>query len=154
VDLVRSHTLDTCVDIGIGSGQFVDACSDCYGYDVSPQAEEWLERRGRWFDPYDRRFPVATFWDSLEHIPDPEPILSNVARWAFVAMPIYRDVQHVVQSKHFRPGEHCWYFTRDGLIGFMAEYGFECVLHDTRESLLGREDIHSFAFKRVTKWTR
>lgn len=138
------------IDVGIGAGQFIESCeAECYGYDINPVAIEYLDRLGIFRDPYEQEFYAATFWDSLEHIPDVHGILAKVTDWVFVSLPIFRDDQHAIRSKHFRPDEHCWYWTREGFLAWMAEHGFICREHNTMESLAGREDIHSFAFRRV-----
>jgi len=31
------------------------------------------------------------------------------------ALPIFEGLQDVLRSKHFKPGEHVWYFTEPGL---------------------------------------
>lgn len=141
------------VDVGIGCGAFVDALRphrETYGYDVNPAGVEWLEARGLLVDPFETVVDAVTFWDVIEHIPDVHRLLENVQQWVFASLPIFTGPDHVLRSKHFRKDEHCWYWTRDGFIGWMAEHGFECVEHGTPESIAGREDIHSFALRRVT----
>jgi len=71
-----------------------------------------------------------------------------VRKWLFVSLPIFRDAEHVLRSKHFRPQEHVWYFSRDGLIYAMKQCGFDLVSESNVETELGREDIGTFAFKR------
>ena len=139
------------VDIGIGAGNFVDAM-ECDGFDVCIEAVEWLKARKSYVNPYqwtDDSVPVLTFWDSLEHIRNPEPLITKASEWVFVSMPIYDNEAHCRASKHFKPGEHVWYFTRRGLITWMEGLGFESVEINAAESDLGREGIESFAFKRV-----
>lgn len=150
VRLVRQWApLRSVCDVGIGCGQFVEALDGACGYDVNPVGVEWLVNQGRWLDPRHNPVDVLTFWDVLEHIPDPAPMLANAREWVFVSLPIVPgDGPPNVTWKHYRPDEHCWYFTRDGLIGFMRAHGFACVEHNTMESLLGREDSHTFVFRR------
>lgn len=144
-------------DIGIGGGGFVKA-SGGYGYDVSESAKKWLIENNRWRNPGDYELrgdhkydtSAMSFWDSLEHIEHPELMLSLISRYAFISMPIYKDKQHCLNSKHYKPGEHIWYFTRNGLINFMRYNGFKLGNHSLIESHLGREDIESFAFERVS----
>lgn len=138
-------------DIGIGCGAFVEARGgQTYGYDVNPQAVQWLVERKRWINPTRVLVSAATFWDSLEHLRGPDAILQNVTDWAIISMPVFRDRDHCLSSKHFRPDEHVWYFTLDGLDRFMGGRGFRQVHHDTTESDLGREDIHSIVYWRVS----
>lgn len=136
------------IDVGIGCGQFVESYHGARGFDVNPAGIAWLRERGLFADPLAERFDVATFWDSLEHIADPAPILANVRRFVFVALPIFDDLAHVLRSKHYRPDEHCWYFTAPGFVAFMAAHGFECLERNADETRIGREDIQSFAFER------
>lgn len=135
------------VDVGIGGGRFVREAG-CYGFDINPSAINWLADRGRYLNPNITPVESVTFWDSLEHIHEPDKILKNVRKFAFVSMPIYRNAEHIMQSKHFKKDEHCWYFTRDGLKTFMDWQGFECIAENKMEQPI-REDIESFCFKKV-----
>lgn len=148
VDLVWRHWQGPVVDVGIGCGQFVEAHPAAVGFDVNPAGVAWLAKRGLYHDPRRHRYEAATFWDSLEHIANPAEILDNVDEFVFVALPIFADLAHVLRSKHFRPDEHAWYFTATGFVAFMHEHGFECLERNEVETTLGREDVHSFAFRR------
>jgi len=163
VNFVDQHYQGMLVDVGIGSGAFIEQregskdwdYSNChlnpvtYGYDVNPAGIKWLEDNERSWDVYrDPPVDAMTLWDVLEHIPDYRPLLANVRQWLFVSLPIFNDAYHVLRSKHFRPTEHCWYFTRDGLLYAMNLCGFGLVAESDFETALGREDIGTFAFKR------
>lgn len=99
-------------------------------------------------DPYKVACRAVTLWDVLEHIPDYPALLANVREWLFLSLPIFRDAEHVLRSKHFRPDEHCWYWTRDGLVHAMKQCGFALKSESRIETELGREDIGTFAFRR------
>lgn len=142
----NANPLET-VDIGIGGGRFVTDFG-CYGYDINPNALRWLSERGKWWNPQTLKVDAATFWDSLEHIHDPSKILDNVRKFVFISMPIYKDCEHILRSKHFKKDEHCWYFTRQGLETFMGWHGFKCIARNTMEQPI-REDIESFCFERI-----
>lgn len=149
IKLVDAYWTGNLVDVGIGGGRFVSTRSvDTKGFDINPDAIRWLRANGKWFDPYECRIPAVSFWDSLEHIHDPAPILNNVTSLVFISTPIYTDPDHVLRSKHFRPTEHCWYFTKPGLIKFMGVYGFRMLEHNIMEQACGREDIGTFVFAR------
>lgn len=165
IDMVERHIKtyrdSTLIDIGIGCGDFIERARmtwhgtmlnqmQVFGYDVSRPACEWLTDRGLYRDPYHQSFEIATFWDSLEHILDAERLLANVTARVFAVLPIVPgDGPPPRGWKHVRPGEHYWYFTRDGFIAWMRERGFVCLEHNTNETLAGREDISGFAFRRV-----
>lgn len=149
LDLVLKYCAasDT-VDIGIGGGRYVQE-SGGKGFDVCDDAVEWLLQNNRYYDPYHTQVKAVTCWDSLEHIPDPALLLKQVKEWLFVSLPICESREEWAASKHFKPGEHVHYFTRDGFLRWCAEQGLECVEMNRVESDLGREGIMSFAFKRV-----
>jgi len=148
LDLVQQYHNGSIVDIGIGGGKFVTSHPDARGYDINPEAVAWLQWTDKWTDPYSSIVEAATFWDSLEHIHDPGPLLRNVRRYCFVSLPIFRDCNHILRSKHFRKDEHCWYFTRRGIGIFMRSFGFEQIDECSMEQAVGREDIESFVFER------
>lgn len=151
VDFVAHHYQGPLIDIGIGSGAFVEQRAGThrtFGYDVNPAGIGWLRDRRLFADPYDAPFDAATMWDVLEHLPEYPRLLAHVRQWLFLSLPIFRGPEHVLASKHFKPLEHCWYFTTTGLIFAMAQCGFALVSESAFETELGREDIGSFAFRR------
>ena len=123
------------------------AHGDCFGTDVNPRAIRWLEDQGLLWDG--REVHAVTCWDSLEHLPDPSHILNRVTGWVFLSLPVFRDEEHVRESKHFRPTEHYWYFTEDGLVRWMRRQGWRLQDRSDFETVLGREDIGTFAFVRM-----
>lgn len=137
------------VDIGIGGGRFVTE-SGGYGYDISREAERWLQSIDRYVDPYVAPVDAVTCWDSLEHIPEPEKLLANVRDWLFVSLPLCDTAEQWVESKHFKPGEHLFYWSLQGFVAWSASQGLECIEINHAETELGREGITSFAFKRVS----
>lgn len=147
IAMVERHYSGELIDIGIGGGIFVDFM-DCKGYDVNPKAVEWLESNNAYADPY-QGCEAITCWDSLEHIAEPEKLVESVAQWVFVSMPIYDSVEHCLESPHYKPGEHLWYWTHQGLIDWFGTLGFELIEENDIESQLGRREIYSYAFKRV-----
>lgn len=159
IDFVARHVgfgVEVC-DVGIGAGVFIKkrerAGGPTFGVDVNPVAIDWLKERGLWAGDQLSRFSVFTFWDVLEHLPDPAVYLDHVpvAGWVFASTPIYPDLGRVRESKHYKPGEHLLYFTEAGFVGWMAHYGFELRERATFESDAGRDSIGSFAFERVRR---
>lgn len=146
-NLANKYEWTTLLDIGIGSGVFIRDLENAYGYDINPTAVEYLKSINKYMEP--GPVDMMTFWDSLEHIHQPESLLNNASRYIIVSTPIYDNLEHVYSSKHFRPDEHCWYFTIHGMLSFMECYNFKCVEYNRIESDLGREDIGTFVFERV-----
>lgn len=140
-------------DVGIGNGDYT-LRSGGYGYDINHYAIQWLRSRGRYADPTVIGSSVLTFWDSLEHIDNLDPLLKqnkpNTVNWqsVFVSCPIHKDLDTLLASKHLRPSEHIWHFTEAGLKHFFDYYKYQHLATTNVEQLIGREDILSFAFER------
>lgn len=155
VEFVRDNWMGRdLVDVGIGSGAFLQRWIETgrkgRGYDVNPFGEEWLRKHNAWVDPYQEQVDAITLWDVFEHLPDPRPLLANVREMVFMALPIFKGPQHVLVSKHYRKDEHYWYFTAEGLERLMRDLGWALVAESNAETRIGREDIMSFAFQRIT----
>lgn len=149
IAMVRRHYAGPLLDVGIGSGHFVENRPNTWGYDVNPAGVQWLSEQGAFLDLYVGDVPAATFWDSLEHIPDPAYAVQQVREWVFVALPVFDGAEHCLNSKHFRKTEHRWYWTPDGFSRWMTLQGFREVERNYVESEIGREGIASYAFRRV-----
>lgn len=150
VGLVAKYTPNAVLDVGIGGGRFVaSAPFGSKGYDINPDAVRWLQHEGIWGDLYAASWPVATFWDALEHIPTPEKALARCSDLVFVSLPVFTSRANCAESKHFKPGEHIWYFTETGFVAYMFDNGFRELERNTIESDLGREGITTFVFQRV-----
>lgn len=148
IEFVNKHHEGDLLDIGIGSGHFVESRPNTYGFDINPKGIAWLMERGIFRDPEGHAFQAYSFFDSFEHIKDPSPILDSMKSGTrlFISIPIFKDQEHVLRSKHFRPDEHYWYFTAIGFIQYMLKHRFTLLDVDDFETRLGREDIISFAF--------
>lgn len=132
-------------DVGIGNGHFVETYP-CYGFDINEQAVAWLRDRDRFMDPYVQVPDALTFWDAIEHIDDPSPLLELNIKPLFISLPICRTPKDWLQSKHFKPNEHIWYFTEGGIQNFMAFYGYTLKAKSDGETQIGREDIMTYYF--------
>lgn len=151
--VMRVMTGGELVDVGIGCGAFIEAMQAIshtiavYGSDVNPAGCEWLRARGiLWPEGFDST--GLSMWDVLEHIPDFGPVLRRARKYVFLSVPLFTDREHALRSKHFRPQEHCWYFTEDGIEYAMARHGFRMAEAHTFEVAAGREDVMSFSFIR------
>lgn len=149
VDLVQRHIGNApLLDFGVGNGAFIKARGGrTYGFDVNPAARRWLRVWHLYRESPGDGLPNVSFWDSLEHLPEPALHLES-RETVFVSTPIYRDVDHALGSKHMKPDEHYWYWTEDGLLEWFSRRGFLCVERSDGETVLGREDIRSFVFRR------
>ena len=150
VEFTNTYCKGKVLDIGIGCGTFVGSRSDTYGYDVNPTGIEWLEMRDKFVDPYlddITSFAGLTFFDSFEHIKNPRSILRQIKnQHVIMSVPIFKDREHALASKHFRPDEHYHYFTHTGLITYMHGLGFSFCWVSDNETKLGRDEIYTYAF--------
>ena len=138
------------LDIGVGSGEFIRARGEgTFGYDVNPKAANRLKVDGLWRDDI-HCFKAYTFWDVLEHVPEPDHYFRRMAEgsYLFTSLPIFDDLRRIRDSKHYRPGEHLYYWTEQGFIDWMALYRFRLLEVSDHETQAGRDSIKSFAFKR------
>jgi hypothetical protein len=148
IELVARHWKGPLLDIGIGCGQFVQSRPDTLGYDVNPAGIDWLTERGLWSNPWMETVQAASLWDVLEHIPDFDQLLDQIEKMVFCCLPVFAGPEQVLASKHYRPDEHCWYFTMRGFINTMRDLGWMMVETSMMETMLGRDGIASFAFQR------
>lgn len=142
------------LDMGVGSGEFIKKShAVMYGYDVNPVAISWLKEKNIWLDPYEGgldKVDGITLWDTLEHIPQPTQLLDLIlpGQFVFISLPIFSDLMKVRFSKHYKPNEHYYYWTVNGMITYMNDMNFEPVEISDQETKAGRQDIIAFAFRR------
>ena len=153
LELVRKYSNGGRVlDIGPGALTFMKLHGDCLGFDINPYAVEKLKAWGRWFNPYNdslARMNIGgvTFFDSFEHIENPLRILNRLSdQFVFVSIPIFKNKRHMMRSKHFKPGEHLWHFTRTQFINYTGE--FNIIKETDDETSIGREDISTLVLRR------
>lgn len=141
------------LDVGAGDGAFV-RCAQSWGFhargfDVIPEAVHNLRLSGL-YDEDPVLFDGVTAWDALEHMEVPALMLRRVRRGAVLclSLPIFDDLHRVRESKHYRRGEHLYYFTSAGLVDWLALYGFRLLEISAHETDAGRDAIGAFAFCR------
>lgn len=143
------------LDWGAGSGAFMRearaAGFDVHGFDVIEETVRWLRATGAYSHDA-ARFDALTLWDVIEHLETPAEVLGQVRPGAmvFASIPVFADLGRIRESRHYRPGEHLYYFTADGFVRWMASHGFRLVETSDHEVEAGRESIGAFAFVRIT----
>lgn len=141
------------LDIGAGAGEFMEAAEKAgfvtFGYDVIPAVVVDLVIKKK-FSLSGCGFDGLTLWDSIEHMTRPGSFFLGLQSGVtvFVSMPVFDDLFSIRKSKHYRPGEHLYYWTRSGFIGWMAAYGLYLVEESKHEIVAGRESIGAFVFVR------
>lgn len=141
------------LDWGAGSGAFMRAARaagfEVHGFDVIEETERWLRATGGYScDPV--LHDALTLWDVIEHLEDPAELLAQVPLFSkvFISLPIFEDLLRVRASKHYRPGEHLYYWTAQGFTSWMQAQGFLLLESSPHEVLAGRDAIGAFAFRR------
>jgi SAM-dependent methyltransferase len=142
-------------DIGAGSGAFIREARHfgfkAYGDDVIPEARLRLRELGYLDDgSLQGEYDAVTAWDVLEHMEHPKDALCGLlpGTLLFASIPIFRDLRGIRSSKHYRPGEHLYYFTAQGFVDWMVRQGFAPIYESDHETRAGRESIGAFAFRR------
>lgn len=152
LDLVTKFHSSCILDIGIGSGEFITKVPiKAYGYDVNEYGRQWLRQRGLYVDPYQyipEEIDGITCWDVLEHMQYPSRFLDLIkpGQFLFASLPIIPNILKVRKSRHFRPNEHYYYFTKEGFIQYLDHADFDFLEHNDFEIKAGREQIETFAF--------
>lgn len=144
------------LDLGIGSGKFIYTWNVMggtgEGFDVNPHGIAWLKANGLMHKPGSAKLDVITMWDVLEHLRNPAEWLDRVRTngWVFTTIPLMLSGNHAIRSKHYKPREHRWYWTWEGLVEYMGEHGFSLRGTSRYEQILGRHEVRTFAFLRET----
>jgi hypothetical protein len=147
------------LDIGIGCGTFIKKALtnnlQIFGYDINQCAINWLHNQALYYDPYkeNNNIKAWTFWDSLEHIPNPQILFEKISlgSFVFVSLPIFQTLEEITQSKHYRPNEHYYYFTTIGFLKWMYKYNFKIRGIYDFEIKAGRDNIKTFVFEKIVK---
>lgn len=143
------------IDYGCGDCHFIvnHTNKNIYGFDINPYSIDCLLKLGLYINPFTciwGSIQGICFWDSLEHLINPAEILSKLSSrtYVFISVPIFDDLANIKGSRHYRPYEHYYYFTKDGLIGYMHGLGFTYLDNNNFESLAGRDNIQNFVFRK------
>lgn len=135
---------ESILDIGYGSGGFLDICveSGCnaYGYDIAKSEEKKSFSVIDNFDGiFTRHFDVVTFFDSLEHMEDIYWLHRLDCDFVCISVPWCRwerikEEQSESNAdswfenwKHRKPDEHLHHFSGGALIHYMADMGYTAV---------------------------
>lgn len=156
-EFVNKHIGDfDLIDVGCGSGSFLLQRNmqtwkpSTYGFDVNSDPLVDLKELGLFIDDISS-FKNRSFWDVIEHLEEPARYFLDmpIGGYVFVSIPIFKALWKVRESRHYRPGEHLYYFTERGFIGWMLSNGFELKERSDFETRLGRNEILTYAFVKI-----
>lgn len=126
--MIGSEPINSLLDVGYGNGYFLKACAqagiDCFGYDITgyPVPEAKIIN-----DPT-VKVDVVTFYDSLEHMPDPAGFIRKLqTRHICISVPCAYNVESddwFRNWKHRRPDEHLWHWNATSLTRYMCKLSF------------------------------
>lgn len=138
------------LDTGIGCGDFIKSRPNTFGQDVNPKGIQWLKDNGKYRDDMES-FKAFTFWDVLEHVENPSDYFKRIpdGSHVFVSLPVFMDLSDIRQSRHYKPGEHLYYWTGDGFIQWMERHRFHLLERSDFETQAGRDSVRSFAFEKM-----
>ena len=146
------------LDIGAGSGAFVRAAVAAgfvaKGYDVIAAAAVRLRVAGLYADRDPAGYAAVTLWDTLEHMDDPGAALDAIPSLAFVSLPVFASLSRIRESRHYRPGEHLYYFTVAGFVAWAVRHSFRLLEWSPHETDAGRDSIGAFALVRARPTAR
>jgi len=136
------------LDIGCAGGAFPKAAQNLGFEAVGVEPSRWLVEKGRELYGLDLRqgllkdqhfpdcsFDLASLWDVIEHLPDPNEVIAEVHRilkpdgLLIVNYPDYGSVARKVLGNKWPMllSVHLTYFTRTTILKFMQNHGFEVI---------------------------
>jgi len=99
--IVKRHIRDgTLLDFGCGAGSFVTECNKngicASGFDINPYGN-YLDLATLFF-----RYKAVTFWDCLEHLPNPKQVVSGLqAEYVFACTPCFMNGSITIPASTF-----------------------------------------------------
>jgi len=133
-ELIGKHLQKGIVlDYGCGpniSNESAPKTFETYGYDINPSS-------GLTKIP-DKKWDAILFWDSLEHIPDFGGEIKKLdPEYLFITTPNLEAVNGSIKEwKHYRPGEHIYYFDQYSLEVILDNFGYEILEKNFEEGKL------------------
>lgn len=137
-DFVQRHVPEggRLLDYGCASGAFHKAAPKGFlteGYDVNPHTGF-----SKTLDLGFEHFEIVTMWDSIEHLHNPVgKIQELMPEWLFITTPNLESVRGDIHAwKHYRPGEHLYYFDCHSLREILEDTGYSIIEINYEEGFL------------------
>jgi 2-polyprenyl-3-methyl-5-hydroxy-6-metoxy-1,4-benzoquinol methylase len=118
------------LDYGCASGAFHKSSPNGFvtmGYDINPHCGYSVLPSGQ--------VDILTMWDSLEHVLSPAELIKQLnPNWLFLSTPNLESVRgDIRQWRHYRPGEHLYYFDLFSLTEILEYCGYQILEHNFDE---------------------
>lgn len=136
--------VESLLDFGSGTGEFLEAASKSvkkvYSYDVIPKEFTFAETLTEQ-DIINKHFDVVCFFDSLEHVLEPENVITSLrASHVCISLPWChyheKGEEWFMKWKHRKPNEHLFHFNNDSLCNFMDNCGYTLIKSDNIEDVI------------------
>jgi hypothetical protein len=162
----HGNLINSLCDFGYGNGAFLkfikDQVPDRYGIDVTGIKIDGCTIDTLDFETYTMipKTDVMTFWDALEHVPDPTFVRGLECETVAISLPWchYRTLGKNwfdTTYYHRKPNEHLHHFDAPALKEFMKSMGWRMVAVSRHEDIVrvskttpGMANILTMAFKR------
>jgi hypothetical protein len=126
---------DSICDFGYGNGAFLRFCNTknktTYGYDISDYPLPAGTTRIHDIDSVE--VDVMTFFDSIEHIEDPDLVTflkTKKTKYVVISLPWFHEFQGAAEFKkwkHRKQNEHFHHFDVHGLVGLLHDSNYEVL---------------------------
>lgn len=139
------------LDFGCGNGNFLISnelhrkihSMEFFGYDLYEKHHD--QKNYKFIDsPFDKRWDIVCFWDSLEHLKDPYDTVKKLdSKYVAVSLPwLPINLNKFDEWKHKKPDEHLHHFNQESLIKFFDSLGYDCICVSNIEDTIRKSDIN------------
>ncbi|QTY26511.1 class I SAM-dependent methyltransferase [Flavobacterium sp. CS20] len=143
--VLKHHQQGNILDIGAGTGEFLDAFDHSlwtkFSIEPSKKLQSNLSKKGinlvNDLEQFDgQSFEVITLWHSLEHIPDLELTVKQLRRILkpngvlFIAVPNHKSYDAQYYDKYWVAWDvprHLWHFSKLGMTSIFSKHNFNCI---------------------------
>jgi len=136
---VLQETPTSLVDVGYGNGDFLRACRgsipNLFGCDISdypiPEGCQPVTLE-------DIHVDVTCFFDSLEHFEDISFVKDLDTKYVYISVPWchYLSDDWFKHWYHRRENEHLYHFSKEALLTFFQECGYDCIYTGSHEDII------------------
>lgn len=132
------------LDVGYGNGDFLRVVNESgiisYGSDISGYPTPFGVDFVNWYDVFNMKFDIITFFDCLEHFEDISFVKDLKCNYVVISLPwCHHNIagdEWFENWKHRKPDEHLWHFDDFSLTLFMEENGYEIVSINNVEDII------------------